>query len=268
MSVSGDGTPGCAFAKPVDTIRGVIANMNEIASNLNARDGVGYFNRLYLAVTEAVDKGVEDAKARHTSAAAGAVDAAPRRRITGGEKAAEGSFELQDADFIARLDVLFANRYFKALKDTEDGIECSLSWRPLFEDREHARSPMRFAICGMNAHINHDLPVAIVETAKERKVELGLDTPQHQDFLRVNEVLAKVESELRGEFLKGALAKADHALHGELDKLAMWSIAEARDLAWRHAEFLWKVRKSADLTSAYRTLLSEFTALAGHGILA
>ena len=107
----------------------VIARMEEIDATLPRKDGVAYFNRLYLQVTKAVDA-----------------------------SAAGTTFE--DPAFLDRLDVVFAGLYFDAEATITTGAQAPLSWRPLIEMRADQREPIQFALAGMSAHINHDLAVA------------------------------------------------------------------------------------------------------------
>ena len=46
----------------------------------------------------------------------------------------------------------------------------------------------------MNAHINRDLPVALVTTSEALRVELSERSPEHGDFERVNALLGQVEA--------------------------------------------------------------------------
>jgi hypothetical protein len=55
--------------------------------------------------------------------------------------------------------------------------------------------PIQFAFADMNAHINHDLPFAVVATCKEFGKNPG-SPPVHAGYQRVNELLTKVESEV------------------------------------------------------------------------
>jgi hypothetical protein len=240
------------------TIEDVIARMHEIGREVKPPDGVAYFNDLYLRVTEAVHAGVSGAAANGTGAAPGA-----RARITGPKLAAE-RVAFQNKEFIDKLDVAFSEYYFDAYVD--QGTTAA-SWRPLFEFRHTKRTPLQFAVCGMNAHINHDLPMAIVETAERLGVEPRAGSAEHADFTQVNKLLATVEVKVKREFVRGALRKIDDALGGEPEKLAMWSIAEARELAWRHAELLWELRAHKKLCEIYHGVLADFANLAGHGIL-
>jgi hypothetical protein len=200
-------------------------------------DGVAQFNRLYLAVTEAVR--------------AAAVDE---------------SFE--DGAFLGRLDVVFANLYLDAYEASAAGGAVPLAWRPLFEAREHAwRHPIQFALAGMNAHICHDLPVAVVRTCEERATAPVDDSPQHRDFVHVNRILAGVEEQVKAWFVTGVLADLDHAAGKVDDALAMWSISEARACAWHHAKTLWELRDRPPLFAAYQETLARLVDFGGRGIL-
>ena len=41
------------------------------------------------------------------------------------------------------------------------------------------------------------------------------------------------------------------------DVAAVWSIEAAREAAWVHAEVMWHLRESSDLTNAYMTVLDR-----------
>jgi Family of unknown function (DUF5995) len=267
----------------MNTIEDVIARMREIGLEVKPPDGVAYFNDLYLAVTVAIRDGIVGATAAsapdpRATASPAPVPAAhelgspppdagssapPRTRITGPKPAAQAvGFENQE--FIDRLDVKFSRYYFDAYASAAADAP---SWQPLFHFRARKRSPLQFALCGMNAHINHDLPVAIVATAEEFGVEPKQHSPEHHDFTQVNQVLASVEARVRSEFVQGMVAEVDEALDDEPEKLAMWSIVSARELAWRHAELLWKLRQHRELCEIYHGVLADVAHLAGRGIL-
>ena len=104
----------------------------------------------------------------------------------------------------------------------------------------------------MNAHINRDLPVALVSTCEERGVELRGGSPEHSDFERVNGLLAQVEARVKASYLTGALAFLDRIVH-RFDRIddvvAMWDIRRARDAAWTNGEALWALRAQPELRS-------------------
>jgi hypothetical protein len=211
-----------------ETIGDVIAHMREITGGLPRRDGVACFTRLYLAVTEAV------------SEANGF--AAP--------------------EFLTRLDVRFASLFFQALDDPPR------AWEPLLEARARSGiAAIQFALAGMNAHINRDLPVALVQTCDELGLELRPGGPEHADFLAVNALLSETESRVKKEFLTGDLGIADEAL-GELDDVvAMWNVERARDAAWTNAEALWALRSTPGLADAFLLALDRMVGFAGRGLL-
>ncbi|MGB6570836.1 MAG: DUF5995 family protein, partial [Trebonia sp.] len=119
---------------PVASVAEAIARMEAIDAALPAADGVACFNRMYLAVIQEVNS-----------------------RISAGFFA--------DPVFMAQLDVTFANLYFTAAGALGDLAAVPLAWLPLAERRDMAGiEPIQFALAGMNAHINHDLPLALVRT--------------------------------------------------------------------------------------------------------
>jgi hypothetical protein len=214
---------------PPETIADVIVSMRAIGDGLPPRDGVACFTRLYLAVTEGVGE-------------------------------AESGFA--SPEFLTRLDVRFANLYFRALEDPPR------AWSPLLEARGHPGiAPIQFALAGMNAHINRDLPLALVQTCDELGLELRRDGPEHADFLAVNALLVAAEVRVKRDFLTGELAIADEALGEVDDVIAMWNVERARDAAWTNAETLWSLRSSPDLANSFLVALDRMVGFAGRGLL-
>ena len=215
----------------------VVARMDAIAAPLAEDDGVARFNELYLAVTHAV--------------------------------AAETLVEAyRDPEFISRLDVVFADLYFAAVDAAAAGREIPKAWAPLFEKR-HAPgvAPLQFAIAGMNAHINHDLAVALVAMCDERGIDLDPDGDQHHDYLAVNGTLERVEGEIKARYSTGAVAKLDKAMGTLDDVLANWSVARARDNAWTTARTIRALRGSPSLLEQFMLGLGRNVGFAGRGLL-
>ncbi len=229
--------PGLGAPSPISTIADVVARMEQIAGELPAKDGVAYFNRLYLQVTKAV-------------------------------QAAATGVTFADPNFTERLDVVFAGLYFAAEATIDTGATCPIAWRPLMEERAADHAPIQFAIVGMNAHINHDLPIAVVQTCKELGVAPQDGSPQHADYQRVNGLLAQVEGQVAGWFETGLIADVVDITPKDVDNaLAMWSITDARDLAWSHAKLLWRLRDDPALADAYGDVLARLVELSGRGVL-
>jgi len=223
------------------TVAEVIARMEAILRPLADSDGVACFTRLYLEVTEGV-------------------------------QARLGGIGFADPAFVADLDVRFANLYFDAVDaSTRDSSKVPRAWAPLFEARSRrAVAPLQFAIAGMNAHINRDLPVAIVAGCERAGIGPAEGSPQHADFLRINDVLATVESQVKERYLTGWLHRIDrlvHRVHRLDDVVAMWDVRRARDAAWTNAEALWALRGNRDLSSRYLATLDRSVGLASRGFL-
>jgi hypothetical protein len=219
------------------SIADVIARMEQIDAALPRKDGVAYFNRLYLAVTKAV-------------------------------VAASGQTTFSDPAFLDRLDVVFAGIYFDAEATITSGAACPVAWRPLVEARAEPKAPVQFALAGMNAHINHDLPLALVQTCKELRLAPDGGSPEHADYERVNAILQTVENQVSGWFANGVIADIEDVVPAQVDNaLAMWSIVAARELAWDHAKLIWSLRQLPDLMNGYIDVLGRTTELAGRAML-
>ena len=222
------------------TVAEVIERLRVLA-DAPRTDGVSAFARLYLAVTE----GVQANLARAT---------------------------FQDPAFLTRLDVVFASLFFDALDAyARDPAAAPRAWVPLFEARSNRRiAPLQFALAGINAHINRDLPVALLSTCTELRIELRIDGPEHADFETVNALLARTLERVKGQFLTGWVRTVDRLLHpfGRLDDVvAIWNIRAAREAAWANGETLWALRDSRSLSDDFVRTLDRTVGLASRGLL-
>lgn len=97
---------------------------------------------------------------------------------------------------------------------------------------------IQYALAGMNAHINHDLALALLETDKQMNVVPGFNSPQHIDYEAVNGLLETVmpaELKMLATDVLGQVAQ-DTGKIGRV--LAFWNVCKARDLAWDFADHL------------------------------
>lgn len=83
----------------------------------------------------------------------------------------------------------------------------------------------------MNAHINYDLPLALVATCTELNTEPAAGT-HHADTSRSTRCLDAAEQSVRRDFLPSGLVEVDHHVGGVATIVANWSINSARDAAW------------------------------------
>lgn len=223
----------------VSSVSEAVAQMQEIATALPPGDGIAAFNGMYLAVTEAVEKAISDSY-------------------------------FASSQFLARLDVVFANRYFGALGSALSGSPMPHCWKALWDVRaSERRAPLQFALAGMNAHINHDLVLSLVDTLREFGGQPETDE-YRADFVRVNQLLASLEDRIRRNFETGILARLDErfrAFDALQARLANWSIARARGVAWNDARRLWAVAGHPRLARELEKALDHTVAAASDCLL-
>jgi Family of unknown function (DUF5995) len=215
----------------------VLARMRALDEELPGGDGVAVFNRVYLSVTEEL---------RHRIAAGGF-----------GPPGAGG------ADNPAVLAAVFAGRYLTAVADDAAGREAPACWRPLLRMRRHRGiRPLQFALAGINAHVGHDLALAVVDACRA----LGIEPPAlERDFDRVGELLTSVEERIREELMPGPdlLDVADPLTH----LAGSWSLERARDAAWAASRVLWSLRDLPELYGMCAGQLDGGVGLVGRFLL-
>ncbi|MFD6876825.1 DUF5995 family protein [Streptomyces sp. DK15] len=206
----------------------VLARMRALDERLPAQDGVAVFNRVYLTVTQTLHHRIERGEFP-----------APRTART--------------------LSVRFAERYLTAV-EADRAPAC---WRPLLQYRRHPGvRPLQYALAGINAHIGHDLALAVVSTCR------ALDCPPaalEADFDRVGDTLVALEEQIREDLMPGPdlLEVADPLTH----LLGSWSLERARAGAWSAARLLWTLRRAPDLAEEFRESLDAGVGLVGRCLL-
>ena len=196
------------------------------------------FNRLYLTITECVL-----------------------------ERLYAGSFA--DPAFLSRLDVEFAARYFDALRQWTDASACCPQvWRVLFERvTGPGRGPLPSAAAGVNAHLNFDLPFALVTTFDHLGCDPLDDGDQHHDYRQINDIFAGLVPGRRPGCLDQWQLVID-TMGGDLDD--RWqgeTPAYARNVAWRSAQKLWGVRHDRSGLARERDRLDGHAAALGRLLL-
>ncbi len=183
------------------------------------------------------------------------------------ERLYEGRFA--DPAFLSRLDVEFAARYFEALRHWSDGAACCPRvWSVLFQ-RICGRDcrPLPSAAAGVNAHINFDLPFALVTTFDHLGTDPVDDGDQHRDYLQINDIFAEAIPELRRGYLEKWQLLID-TMNGELDDWWQGEVVEyTRNVAWRNAQRLWVVRHDLPATARERERLDGNAAALGRLLL-
>ena len=233
--------PDAPGSGPPGHIAEVIRRLSTIEASAPPSDGVVCFARLYREVTVGV----------------------------GGELTQRG---VADARFLEALDVHFADLFFSALDSYgREPASTPPAWVPLFAQRSRRGiAPLQFALAGMNAHINRDLPVALIATCRELGLDLREASPEHADFERVDALLAQVETRVKSSYVTGWLARLDrlvHRLRRIDDVVAMWDVDRARDAAWTNAQALWALGSEPPLARDYLLALDRMVGLASRGLL-
>ncbi len=183
------------------TIKDVIARLDEIIEwSLQNKSRLGYFPALYRKVTVAVQ-----------------------------EKIDKGDF-FDDDERMERLDVIFANRYLDAFDRYRQGAPTTRAWHYAFRVTDQWWPiVLQHLLLGMNAHINLDLGIAAAQT-----VETSHLHDLHDDFNRINQVLADLVGEVQGELAQiwRTLRFFNRYLGDVQDAVINFSMNKARDEAW------------------------------------
>ncbi|MGP4003367.1 DUF5995 family protein [Streptomyces sp. 8N706] len=210
----------------------VAERMRVLDAALPERDGVAVFNRVYLTVTEEIAR-----------------------------RGSSGFFQKPSA--ARELGARFGRRYLAAVDAAAAGLRPPACWRPLFQQRGHPGvRPLQFALAGINAHVGHDLALAVVDTCSGLDCEPGaLET----DFERVGDVLAALEERIREDLMPGPdlLDVADPLTH----LAGAWSLERARDAAWAASRVLWGLRQTDELYGEFTARLDEGVGLVGRFLL-
>jgi Family of unknown function (DUF5995) len=190
------------------------------------------------------------ARMDHSLAAFGPNDA--RRHFLGvyrrtaeavGEEIVSGGF--LDGEWVERWDVIFANLYLDALDAWNAGEPTPGPWEVAFQtarDRPDMQ-PLRQILFGLNAHINYDLPQALIGAITDEEFDDPvLVARRARDHEHIDAVLlARVGAE--DELIEGKRTLVDRILT-PLNRIGTKRfLVEARQKVWRNARALSAARR-------------------------
>lgn len=188
------------------TIEEVIWQLDEIiAMSIQTKSKLGYFASLYRMVTVRVKEGIINN-------------------------------QFENGARMEQLDVCFANFYLNALNDHFNEKPTSLSWDVAFRcTRKRRPIVLQHLLLGMNAHINLDLGVAAAMTCENSDI-LSL----HDDFMKINDILASLVDEVRSELdqISPWIGFLDRIDWKASKAMINFSMEKARDYAWNFAQTL------------------------------
>jgi len=232
-----DAELAASLETPPATITDVLATMQSIDALTVDGDALKWFNWMYFQVTKAVEDRVNS-----------------------------GSFT--DAAFLALLDVEFAKLYFNALRASLSGWGVPSCWQALFSSRNDTRlARIQCALAGINAHINHDLPIAIVNTCQLSELAPQHGTPQYTDYTTLNATLDSLIDEAKQTLNVRLLGEVLPPVNVIEDTVAGWSVSAAREAAWNNSELLWRLQGESLLSKTFLGTLDGLTTVVGKGLL-
>src|SRR6266851_2143300 len=163
-----------------------------------------------------------------------------------------------DADWVERWDVAFADLYLDALDAARNNKPVPRPWAVAFSaaaDRERIRPALQHVLLGMNAHINFDLPQALLAVISDDEFgDPALLARREADHRKIDEVLsARVRAE-DAELRELATARSwrDDVLQPLNRAATRRFLRESRAKVWANAEALSGSRRQGDRAYAAR----------------
>jgi Family of unknown function (DUF5995) len=155
-----------------------------------------------------------------------------------------------DPDWTERWDVAFAALYLDACDAWTQGRATPGPWQVAFDATRGERlAPVRLVLLGMNAHINYDLPQALLAVISDAEfddpavvAERATDH-EHVDAILVARVAAE-DIELRKVEQRGDRTLLDRALTPFNRSGTKRFLKEARAKVWRNARALSTARRA------------------------
>ena len=216
-----------------ESIAALVERMASDLAKLDAeRDGRRHFHATYLRTTRAVAEEID-----------------------------RGGF--RDGAWLERWDLVFAGLYLDALEADLAGRAVPRPWRVAFDAARERTDlpPVRHVLLGMNAHINYDLPQALIAVITPAEFDdPDVRRVREADHRHVDDVLlARVgaeDDELAGQstrsLLDRLLAPANRAATKRI-------LTEARAKVWRNTAALDAARRAGP--DRYAAVLAELEAL-------
>jgi hypothetical protein len=212
-----------------DSIDALLARMGDDLTTLQTRgDARRHFHATYLRTTRAV-----------------------------ADEIARGGFA--DEDWVRRWDLAFAGLYLDALEADQRGTAVAGPWRVAFDAarRQPDLPPLRHVLFGLNAHINYDLPQALLAVISSA----DFDNPEalrrrEADHRHLDSVLqARVGAEDDELGAVSTVTRLDRFLRPANRAATRRLLAEARAKVWRNAVTLDRARRAG--APEYASVLGE-----------
>jgi Family of unknown function (DUF5995) len=174
-----------------------------------------------------------------------------------------------DADWVDRWDVAFAQLYLDALDASQRGEPVPAPWAVAFgtAGRRPGLAPVRHVLLGMNAHINYDLPQALLAVISDEEfADPAVRAAREADHRRIDEVLAVRVAAEDAELQRVAPARTwRDVLLQPLNRMATRRfLREARAKVWANAVQLSLARRAGP--DSYARRLAQLEQLCGRRV--
>jgi hypothetical protein len=172
------------------------------------------------------------------------------------EEIGRGGF--RDNDWVQRWDLVFADLYLTALAADLAGQPVPAPWRVAFDTARHRPDlpPLRHVLLGMNAHINFDLPQALLAVIGPADFDdAELLAIRSDDHRHIDDVLLERVGAEDAELGRSGLTVTDRLLRPLNRAATRRFLVEARTKVWRNAVALDRARRRGE--SAYRQSLAD-----------
>ena len=156
-----------------------------------------------------------------------------------------------DAAWVERWDVVFAGLYLDALEQWNHQERPPAPWQAAFETTGQRLPPLRHVLLGMNAHINYDLPQALIAAISDDEfADEALVKRRGIDHERIDAILASrvddEDKELQKVERPGDRTLLDRMLTPFNKSATKRFMRESRRKVWRNAVILSAARRRGD----------------------
>ena len=181
-----------------------------------------------------------------------------RRTTLAVGKAVDGG-EFEDAEWVERWDVAFAELYVAALDAHLSGASPPRPWRLAF-DAPSGLPALRHVLLGINAHVNYDLPQALLAVISDEDfTDPTLMATRRRDHERIDGVLASRVAAEDAQLSAHGRTLTDRVLQ-PLNRLSSKRfLREARIKVWHNTTELQAARLAGP--AAYAERLGELEVL-------
>jgi hypothetical protein len=150
----------------------------------------------------------------------------------------------RDTDWVERWDVAFADLYLDALDRADRAEPVPAPWSVAFALTD--QPPLRNVLAGMNAHINYDLPQALLEVISSGEFDdpdrmlLRQADHRHVDAVLVRRIAAEGDDAVR----LGRAGRTDRLLRPLNELATRRFLRESREKVWANAVELDAARRN------------------------